>query len=107
MASKDLSLALVEHLEMLKKNNTDYLLICLEPGKNADRADVWYELRDKGSPANLMEATLSLFSNLYEKDVLIEILLDYCNALAEGEMADENIEEQPPKPRKKRKSPPK
>lgn len=105
MASKDISLALVEHLNMLKKNNTDYLLICLEPGKNADRADVWYELRDENSPANLLEATLSLFSNLYEKEDLIDILADYCSMLADDELPLENQEE--PKPRKKRKSPPK
>jgi hypothetical protein len=76
---------------MLKKNNTDYLLICLEPGKNTDRADVWYELRDEGSPANLVEATLSLFSNLYTKEDLIDILMNYCEALANGE-AGENVE---------------
>lgn len=105
MSSKDISLALVEHLDMLKKNNTDYLLICLEPGKNTDRADVWYELRDKESPANLIEATLSLFTNLYSKDDLIEILMGYCDVLENGDVG-ENVEEQPAKPKKKRKSNP-
>ncbi len=81
MSSKDISLGLVEHLDLLKQNNTDYLLITVEPGKNADRADVWYELKDKDSPANVVEACLSLFANIYEKEDLINMLLEYCEFL--------------------------
>lgn len=112
MASKDISLGLVEHLELLKQNKSDYLLIVLEPGKNADRADVWYELRDKHSPANLIEACLNLFSNIYEKEELIETLLgfsEYLNDISEEEYL-ENREANMPLPetkkKKKKKNPP-
>lgn len=81
MASKDISLSLVEHLDLLKAQGTDYLLITVEPGKNADRADVWYELKDKDSPANVVEACLSLFANIYEKEDLVNMLLEYCEFL--------------------------
>lgn len=89
MASKDLALDLVEKLDMLKANGTDYLLITLEPGKNADRADVWYELKDKDSPKNLLEACLSLFTNVYQKETLIDVLLTYCEELDNAAGIDE------------------
>lgn len=82
MASKDLSLDLVEYLNALKRNKTDYLLIALDPGKNEDRADVWFELADKDSPKNLLSACLSLFTNIFEdKEELIGNLLEYCEEL--------------------------
>ncbi len=90
MASKDLTLDLVEKLDLLKQNGTDYLLVTLEPGKNADRADVWYELRDKDSPKNLLEACLSLFTNIYAKETLIDVLLTYCEELDNASGIDED-----------------
>lgn len=89
MASKDISLDLVQHLDMLKANGTDYLLVTLEPGKNADRADVWYELKDKDSPKNLLEACLSLFTNIYQKEDLIDVLFTYCEELDNATGVDE------------------
>lgn len=89
LASKDISLALVEHLDLLKANGTDYLLVTLEPGKNADRADVWYELKDKDSPKNLLEACLSLFTNIYEKEDLIDVLFTFCEELDNAAGIDE------------------
>ena len=112
MSSKDLSLALVEHLNLLKQNKTDYLLICIEPGKNVDRADVWYELADKDSPKNLLEACLNLFLNVYDKDDLIDVLITFCQELDEGnEQSFEKQLEQiqallPPPKNKKKKTPP-
>lgn len=123
MASKDISLGLVEHLDLLKQNGTDYLLVTVEPGKNADRADVWYELKDKDSPTNVVEACLSLFANIYEKEDLINMLLEYCESLDnnEGEESDltdeevamlqqqemeEFVKEQIKAEKKKKKSPP-
>ena len=96
MSSKDISLSLVEHLDLLKAQGTDYLLVTVEPGKNADRADVWYELKDKDSPANVVEACLSLFANIYEKQDLINMLLEYCEMLdndgkGENELTEEEI----------------
>lgn len=94
MSSKDISLDLVEHLNLLKQNNTDYLLVCLEPGKNADRADVWYELKDKDSPHNLLEACLSLFSEIYDEEELITCLFGFCEALGNAygqENQDEGV----------------
>lgn len=84
MSSKDISLGLVEHLDLLKAQGTDYLLITVEPGKHADRADIWYELKDKDSPANVVEACLSLFANIYEKEDLVNMLLEYCEILDDG-----------------------
>ncbi len=122
VSSKDISLGLVEHLDLLKQNGTDYLLVTVEPGKNADRADVWYELKDKDSPANVVEACLSLFANIYEKEDLINMLLEYCefldndgedpNQLTDEEIAflqQKEMKEQmrrDEKREKKRKSPP-
>ncbi len=104
MASKDLALDLVDKLDMLKKNGTDFLLICMEPGKNADRADIWYELRDPGSPANLLESCLSLFTALYDKDDLQDLLYDYCQHLDElnEEILPEYIKNPPELPTKKK-----
>jgi hypothetical protein len=111
MSSKDLSLDLVEHLNLLKKNKTDYLLICLDPGKNEDRADVWFELADKDSPKNLLAACLSLFTNVFkDKEELIGNLLEYCEELDEAYEEEENdiSELFPLKPQKKKnkKTPP-
>lgn len=95
MSSKDISLSLVEHLDLLKQQGTDYLLIALEPGKNADRADVWYELKNKDSPTNLLQAVLSLFAEVYSPEDLIPILLDFCerldNAYGNAEMDEGEI----------------
>ena len=90
MSSKDFTLDLVEKLDLLKQNGTDYLLITIEPGKNADRADVWYELKDKDSPQNLLEACLSLFTNIYPKDELIDILFTFCEELDNASGIDED-----------------
>lgn len=105
MSSKDIQLEIVKNLDLLKDQGTDYLLITLEPGKNSDRADVWYELNDPDSPYNLIEACLNLFTNLYKKDDLIDILLMFCEKLDEIEET-EKIEELLPKKKKKKKSPP-
>lgn len=115
MASKDISLDLVNHLDLLKRNGTDYLLICIDPGKNVDRADIWYELKDKDSPKNLLEACLSLFTNIFKKEDLIDTLLQYCeeldNAYGIEQSNDINeiikeIAQQQKKPRKKKLPPP-
>ena len=114
MASKDLVLDLVNHLDLLKRNNTDYLLIAIDPGKNVDRADIFYELKDKDSPKNLLDAILGLLTNLYDKEDLIDVLLEYCetldNAYGNEQQVDpdiaEIIKEATQKPPRKKKLPP-
>ena len=109
MSSKDLSLDLVDKLEMLKKNGVDFLLICMEPGKNVDRSDVWYELNNPDSPANLLESCLSLFTNLYDKDDLVDLLFEYCQHLEELEEEPERpafLNNPPPQKKKRKKNPP-
>lgn len=111
MGSKDITLALVEHLNLLKKNKTDYLLIALDPGKNEDRADVWFELADKDSPKNLLSACLSLFTNIFkDKEELIGNLLEYCEELDGAYEEEENdisdLLPLKPKKNKKKKLPP-
>ena len=92
---------------MLKQQGNDYLLIVLEPGKNADRADIWYELKDDGSPQNLADSILSLLSNLYDKEDLIGLLSGYCDVLIERDDEEEEDDTpSPPKLKKKKKSPP-
>lgn len=101
MSSKDISLDIVEKLELLRKNGTDYLLVTIEPGKNVDRADVWYELNDEASVGNLTQAVLSILVNLYSKEDLINLLFGFCEELDSGEF--DNIEPEPPPPQKKKK----
>ena len=115
MSSKDLTLDLVNYLDLLKKNGTDYLLVAIDPGKNVDRADIFYELKDKDSPKNLLDACLSLFANIYDKECLIDTLLEYCenldNAYGNDQQIDPDITEiikeaTQKKPRKKKLPPP-
>lgn len=98
----------------MKKNNVDYLVIALDPGKNLDQADVWYSLKGKGSPRSLIETCLSLFTNIYKKEDLIDVLLEYCeeldNAYGVEESVDPDIidiikEATQKKPRKKKNPP--
>lgn len=107
MSSKDIQLDLIKNLELLRAQKTDYLVICLEPGKNADRADVWYELKDPNSPQNLLEACLNLFTNLYNKDDLIDLLLLFCQQLDDNQLDELGSEVALSPPKKKRKNPPK
>jgi hypothetical protein len=106
MASKDLSLDLVEKLDLLKKNGTDYLLVTIEPGKNSDRADVWHELRSQSSAENLVKTCFNLFATMYEKDDLVDLFLMFCEELDEndGPMIPSDL---PPKTKKKKRNPPK
>lgn len=110
MASKDLSLDLVEKLELMRKNGTDYLLIAIDPGKNVDRSDIWYELANKDSPENLLNSCLSLFTNIFDKDYLVNALLEFCEELdgAYEEQPDINdiIKEITQKKPRKKKNPP-
>lgn len=113
MASKDLTLDLIEKLDLMKKNKVDYLVVAMDPGKNVDRADIWYELANKDSPRNLLEACLNLFTNLYDKDTLIDVLLTYCEELdnaagieKETDISDILKEISTPPKSKKKKSPP-
>ena len=88
----------------MKAQGTDYLLISLEPGKNADRADIWYELRDPGSPANLLESCLSLFTSLYNKEDLQDLLIEYCAHLDQLDHEPEFQEPVPPSAPTKKKN---
>lgn len=106
MSSKDLSLDLVEKLDLLKKNGNDYVLIVLEPGKNTDRADIWYELRDKNSAANATDACLNFLTSLYDKDSLIDLLISYCEEVGDMDESEYLGEEPMLQKKKKKKSPP-
>ncbi len=115
MASKDLTLDLIEKLDLMKRNGVDYLVIAIDPGKNVDRADIFYELKDKDSPKNLLDAILGLLTNLYDKEDLIDVLLEYCetldNAYGNEQQVDPDIAEvikeaTQKKPRKKKLPPP-
>lgn len=103
MSSKDIQLDIVQNLDLLKQQGTDYLLITMEPGKNADRADVWHELKNEDSPGNLLHACLSLFAEIYDGEDLIPILLDYCEKLGDA-YGEEKVIKLPPIKKKKSKN---
>jgi len=81
MGSRDIHLELVENLNLLKKNGTDYLLITIDPGKNVDQAEFWHELKSPNSPLVLLETILGILAHLYNKDDLINILIEFCQEL--------------------------
>ena len=110
MASRDLELDLADKLELLGKNNIDYFLVTIDPGKNIDNANIWTQLKDEKSPENLLETILSFLANNYDPEALVGTLSAFCDELMDNEAENDPkiialLEAELKKAKKKRKPP--